>query len=174
MMTNAEPNTTESTSHDSPNVPNSANAAFRPLRIWIPLLLLPLMLLMRFIPDLIQNGPSMIWMASAFGPFLVAALIMVWWLLFSRARWYERLLGIAGIVLILAVEQWIAHYSMRGPLLIVMTIPMTIAAFAIGLILLGQRLSFQRTALALCPRNPLSLRLCFTCLKNTSMSQRRR
>ncbi len=149
MMTNAEPNTTESTSHDSPNVPNSANAAFRPLRIWIPLLLLPLMLLMRFIPDLIQNGPSMIWMASAFGPFLVAALIMVWWLLFSRARWYERLLGIAGIVLILAVEQWIAHYSMRGPLLIVMTIPMTIAAFAIGLILLGQRLSFQRTALAL-------------------------
>jgi outer membrane protein assembly factor BamB len=51
--------------------------------------------------------------------------------------------------LVLVVEQLIAHYSMKGPLLIVMTIPMTIAAFAIGLILMGQRLSIQRTIFAL-------------------------
>jgi outer membrane protein assembly factor BamB len=38
---------------------------------------------------------------------------------------------------------------MGGPLLIVMTIPMAIAGFAIGLILLGSRLSISRTTIAL-------------------------
>jgi outer membrane protein assembly factor BamB len=107
------------------------------------------MVAVRFIPDLVPNPPSMIWMVSAFGPFLVGFVIVLWWLLASRALWYERLLGVAGIVLIIFIEQILAHLSMRGPLLIVMTIPMTIAAFTLGLILFGRRLTLQRTWIAL-------------------------
>jgi len=123
---------------------------YKPLRTWIPMLLLPLMIVARFVPDLVSNGPSMIWMASAFGPFLVGVLLMGWWLICSRASWLERLLGIVGIICIIVLVQLLAHFSMRGPLVIVMTIPMTIAGFVIGLILLGSRLDVQRTWLALC------------------------
>lgn len=130
-------------------VADAAHQAFRPLRTWIPLLLLPAMACMRFIPGLVQDGPSAVWMFSAFGPFLVGVLVIAWWLFASRARWFERLLGVCGLALIIAVEQVLAHASMRGPPLIVMTVPMTIAAFAIGLIWQGGTLSARRTLVAM-------------------------
>ena len=111
----------------------------------MPLLLLPLMLAMRFVPQLLPNGPSKIWMARAFGPFLVGLLVVLWWFLASRARWFERGLGVIGLAAAVGVEQMLCHHSMRGPLLIVMTLPMAIAGFAVGAILFGQSLSIQRT-----------------------------
>ena len=123
--------------------------SWRPLRIWIPILLLPLMVFMRFVPGLVPDGPSMIWMASAFGPFLVGLLVMLWWLLASRARWFERILGVLGVVGAVGIEQAVCHESMRGPLPIVMTIPMAIAALALGAILFGNKLSIHRTWLAI-------------------------
>lgn len=144
-----------STAESNPHLEAAVDAAqpshpsgYRPLRTWIPMVLLPLMVLMRFIPEWIPNGPSMIWMVSAFGPLLIGLVILLWWLLLSRARWYERGLGLAGVVGAVMLEQAICHSSMQGPLLMVMTIPMAIAAFAIGLVLLGSRLSIQRTVVA--------------------------
>jgi hypothetical protein len=135
-------------SMEQPNTLPQRNA-WHPLRIWIPILLLPLMAFMRFVPDLVPNGPSMIWMASAFGPFLIGLLVMLWWLLASRGRWFERILGVVGLVGAVGLEQTFCHHSMRGPLLIVMTIPMAIAGLAIGGILFGRKLSIQRTLLAI-------------------------
>lgn len=122
---------------------------WKPLSIAAPLVLLPLMLLMRFVPDLVPNGPSAIWMASAFGPLLIGLLIMLWWLCFSRARWFERLIGSIGLIGILLLEQVICHPSMQGPLLLVMTIPMAIAGFALGAVLMRKTLSLNRTRVAL-------------------------
>ncbi|MEX0670647.1 MAG: PQQ-binding-like beta-propeller repeat protein [Pirellulales bacterium] len=104
---------------------------------------------MRFVPQLLPNGPSKIWMASAFGPFLVGLLVMLWWFLASRARWFERGLGVIGLATAVGVEQLLCHHSMRGPLLIVMTLPMAIVGFALGAILFGKRLSIQRTGWAI-------------------------
>jgi outer membrane protein assembly factor BamB len=118
-----------------------ADDRFRPLRTWVPLLLLPVMAVMRFIPGLVQNGPSMIWMTSAFGPTLVGVLVVGWWLFASRARWFERLLGVAGLIAVVALVQALAHDSMRGPPLIVMTIPLAVAGFAIGSIWQGAGVS---------------------------------
>lgn len=128
--------------------PNSS-PGLKPLRTWIPVLLLPGMLLLRFLPGLIENGPSMIWMAGAFGPFLVGMLVMGWWLLLSRASWIERILGTLGLIAVIAIVVAIEDKTMRGPLVIVMTVPMAIAAFALGLIVLGKQLSMRRTLLAL-------------------------
>ena len=50
----------------------AASNAYKPLRVWIPILLLPLMVLARFVPDLIPDGPAGTWMFSAFGPFLIS------------------------------------------------------------------------------------------------------
>ena len=119
--------------------------AWRPLRTWIAVLILPAMLLVRFIPDLVPNGPSNIWMASAFGPFLIGLLVILWWLFASRARWFERVIGLLGLVAAVVIEQAVCHESMRGALLIVMTIPMTIAGFGIGCVLFGKKLTLQRT-----------------------------
>jgi len=127
----------------------ASTGTWHPLRIWIPILLVPLMAFMRFIPSLVPNGPSMIWMTSAFGPFLIGLLVVPWWVLASRARWFERVLGVAGLAVVVGFEQVICHPSMRGPLPIVLTIPMAIAAFAIGTILFGGTLSIRRTWLAL-------------------------
>ena len=124
-------------------------ATWRPLRIWIPIVFVPLMGLMRFVPELVPNGPSMIWMVSSFGPFLIGLLVVLWWLLASRGRWFERILGVLGLVGVVGIEQLICHPSMRGPLPIVLTIPVAIAAFAIGAMLLGNTLSIRRTGLAL-------------------------
>ena len=115
---------------DQDNPQPASTSKWRPLRIWIPIVLVPLMGFMRFVPGLIPNGPSMIWMASSFGPFLIGLLVVLWWLLASRARWFERLLGVAGLVATIGIELLVCHPSMRGPLPIVLTIPMAIAAFA--------------------------------------------
>ncbi|MEQ1827495.1 MAG: PQQ-binding-like beta-propeller repeat protein [Pirellula sp.] len=132
----------------SPITKNSVRE-LKPLRTWIPILLVPGMALVRFVPGLVENGPSMIWMASAFGPFLIGLLVILWWLFISRASWLERILGVIGIIASIALVVFLADHTMRGPLTIVMTIPMAIAAFAIGLIILGNRLSISRTCWAI-------------------------
>ncbi len=135
----------------STTVPSSESAvtSFKPLRIWIPLLILPLMVVARFVPDYWTDGPPWTWAVGAFFPFLLSLAIMLWWLLVSRARASERFLGLLALIAILVGQQVLAHESMRGPVFIVMTIPMTIAAFAIGTVLLGGWLSSSRTVIAL-------------------------
>ncbi len=122
---------------------------FKPLRRWFPIMVLPLMILARFVPDMWTDGPSWTWAISAFVPLLLSLLLLVWWLCFSRARYYERLLGLGALIAILVVQQVLAHDSMRGPAFMVVVIPTTIAAFALGLIFFGKQLSVRRTFLAL-------------------------
>ena len=44
------------------------------------MVLVPLMVVVRFAPDMVQNGPAMIWAVAAFGPFLVGLAIILRWL----------------------------------------------------------------------------------------------
>ena len=147
-MSNSEPSLETRNPTDSSPVDLRNSQAWKPLRVWIPLILLPLMLLMRFVPDLIPDGPSNTWAAAAFGPFLIGLVVMFWWVTFSRAGWYERILGVVGVVGVLALEGVLCHHSMQL-LIPVMTIPMAMAGFAIGCILFGKRLSVSRTWLAI-------------------------
>ena len=128
---------------------NLVGTQYKPLRKWVPVVLLPLMVAARFVPDLVQNGPAMIWAVAAFGPFLIGLGIMLWWLFASRARWTERLVGLVALVGLSVGVGLVMDPSMQGPLIIVMTIPMGIAGFAIGLILFANLLSFKRTVFAL-------------------------
>lgn len=122
---------------------------FKPLRKWIPLLLVVLMVTSRFVPGMIEDGPSGTWMIAAFGPLLGSLGIVLWWLLLSRATLGERLIGAIGIVGVIAGVCSLLHESMLGAPIIVMTIPLGIGGFAVGSILFGSLLSWKRTWAAL-------------------------
>lgn len=128
---------------------STSGTPFKPLRVWIPIILLPLMYLARRIPDWVEDGPSNIWMVSAFGPALISLVVLGWWVIASRARWSERMVGLFGVLGILIVEQVLCHNSLRGPLLIVMTLPMAVVGFSLGVILQRNELSSARTKVGL-------------------------
>ena len=122
---------------------------YRPLRVWVPLLLMVAMLVARIIPSVIENGPTHLWMSATFGPALCGILILLWWITFSRARWTERIVGFLGVIAIAATTIALVDKSMRGPAIPVLTIPVGMIAFAVGAILFGRLLSFRRTVLML-------------------------
>lgn len=131
------------------NVQSPSSNGYRPLRIWIPLILLTFMGLAKFVADWVEDGPSMIWMVPAFGPMVGGLIIVIWWLTVSRARWTERLAGLLGIFLIIVATAILVDSTMQGPPLVVIAIPMCLAGFAIGACLFFRVLSFRRTILCL-------------------------
>ncbi len=131
---------------DDPSATDSKQ--YQHLRTWIPLLLVPLMIVARFFSGWFPEIP-MVWMVGAFVPGLLAMLILVWWLIFSRARWTERLVGFVGVIAAITTAALLMDPTMQGPPVIVLTVPTTIAAFALTLILTSGILSFRRTLLAI-------------------------
>lgn len=139
---------------DNANVASGINAArnstrWLPLRIWPPAALLVGMIVFRLLPSLIEDAPANIWMSAAFGPALCAILILIWWIAASRATILERIIGFVGVLLALMLTLVLIDPSMRGPAVTVLTIPLGIAAFAIGAILFHRVLAFRRTVIAL-------------------------
>src|SRR5512134_497855 len=86
----------------------------KPIRLWPGVVALALLWLARFgvkaaIPGITGFSRGMMWSFGA------AAAVVLWWLLFSRARWSERLGAVALMILGLAGAWQLRHESM-GPL----------------------------------------------------------
>jgi outer membrane protein assembly factor BamB len=107
------------------------------------------MLVARFLPSIIGDGPTNTWMFAAFGPFLLGVAIVIWYLAASRLAWREKLTGLLGGLLLLILVIALMHPSVRGPLVVVMTIPMGIAAFVLGLSLARRNPPVRRLAVSL-------------------------
>jgi len=122
---------------------------FRPLRVWPAAMLLVGMVILRLLPAVIENGPANLWMSAAIGPAACGVLVVLWWMLLSRASWLERLVGIVGIIGTAGGTLAVVHQSMLMPGVMVLTIPMGTAAFALAAILFGRTLSFRRTVIAI-------------------------
>ena len=125
-----------------------ARGRFKPLRIWPPSLLLIGMVVLWPIPRVIEDAPEALLITAAVGPGLCGILIMLWWLLLSRARALERCAGFLGAGVALAVTVLLIDKTMLMPGTLLITIPMGTAAFAIGAILFSGELSFKRTLVA--------------------------
>ncbi len=93
----------------------TGSTTFKPLRVWPVLLLLLGMVVTRMLPRMVEDGPPTIWMMAAFGPLLCGALVVLWWLVASRATWRERLVGFIGVVLAMVATLVLMDPSMRGP-----------------------------------------------------------
>lgn len=80
----------------------------------------------------IQDGPSWLWMVSAFGPALCASLLLIWWIVISRASLKERIFSLTMLTLGFAVSMMLMHPSMLGPPVLVIVFPSVTALFVIG------------------------------------------
>lgn len=107
------------------------------------------MLVLKFLPTLITDGPPQLWMAAAFGPLLISFLLLFWWLLASRASWAERLLGFAGAIGLIAGTIAVSHPTMIGPPNLMLTIPIGMVGFAFGAIIAGNMVTRNRAIIAL-------------------------
>src|SRR5215472_995098 len=109
------------------------NPARKPLRLWPGVLLAILLVLVRFVLPLVS--PDML-MYSVLGGFAGGVLIALWWLLLSRARWFERLGAIALMIIGLYVAKRIVHESIAGGamgyLMYFLAIPVLGLAFVTG------------------------------------------
>lgn len=128
----------------------SNKSQLAPWRRWVPAVLLLGMLVLKFVPDFVEDGPSYTWAIGAFGPVLLGLVAVLWWLLASRADWSERILGFLGIIAIMVATAFLAHYSISdGTSMIAIVWPLVIAAFALGTVIFGGLLSSNRIWLTL-------------------------
>lgn len=90
----------------------------------------------------------MLWAIKAFGPLLCCLIMMGWWVFFSRARWFERLLAPVALVGAASTALSFNDPSMLRSAALVFTIPLGFALFAIATIVFQNVLSYRRTVLA--------------------------
>ena len=133
--------------HQAASIANPSR--WKPLRIWPLVILLAGMIVFRLLPSVLEDAPANIWMSAAFGPALCGILILIWWLVASRATIKERITGFLGIVASAGLTLALMDPSMSGPAVPVLTIPSGMAAFGLGAILCHRLLSFRRTVIAL-------------------------
>jgi outer membrane protein assembly factor BamB len=104
----------------------------KPLRLWPGVAILTLALLMRFVVPLFAPQAKQLGVMAGL---LAGPLIVLWWLLFSRAAWVERLGAVALMVAALFVTSRLVDQSIAGGamgyLLYVLAIPTMALAFVV-------------------------------------------
>jgi outer membrane protein assembly factor BamB len=87
-----------------------AKPSRKPLRLW-PGIIAALVVLAAYVTPIFapeQSGTAML------GAVAGALLIILWWLLFSRARWYERVGAIVVIAAAVFAQKYVVHASIAG------------------------------------------------------------
>ena len=82
----------------------------KPLRLWPGVVAATLVLVGYVMPIFTPENAAMGMIGAAIG----ALLIILWWLLFSRARWYERVGAIVLLFVAVVVEKQVVHPSIAG------------------------------------------------------------
>ena len=125
---------------------DTVTSPYRPLRTWIPILLLAAMPAIRYIPRMIEDAPDALMFASAIGPAILGILILLWWLTLSRAGWTEALIGLVGLAAAFGLTIALSDKTMQDtPPIALITVPMGLAGFAIGAIVFGNNRPLVRT-----------------------------
>ena len=86
-------------------------ASQKPLRLWPGVAAAVLLVLIGYvIPIFVPNFAGL----GMIGAVACALLVILWWLLFSRARWYERLGAIVLMIAAALAVQYVVHPSIAG------------------------------------------------------------
>jgi outer membrane protein assembly factor BamB len=112
--------------------PSASTAAGLRIRLLPGLLIVAILLLTRFGVPLVVAGPAGGYVA-VLGGLAGGLAVMVWWLVFSRAPWVDRLGALALMVAALAVTPLVLHPSiatgMMGLMFFVYAVPVVSGAF---------------------------------------------
>ena len=83
----------------------------KPLRLWPGVAAATILVLVGYVVPIVMPDYAGLGMIGAA---IAGLLVIVWWLLFSRARWYERVGAIVLMIAALAVLNRIVHPSIAG------------------------------------------------------------
>ena len=113
------------------STPTDVPVVRRPIRLWPGVVLVVLLLLARFGLKAAVGGFKGFTLGMKWSIYAAIALVL-WWALFSRVRWFERLGAIALIAISLFAAWQLRHESM-GPLwLIAYAVPAVCVALVVG------------------------------------------
>ena len=122
----------------------------KPLRLWPGVVIVILQWLVRFgVPVIAPESMGF----AIIGGMIGGLAVVVWWLFFSRARWFERLGTIALMIVGLFATSRLVHESiqngMMGMMLVISSLPFLSLALVLGAAL-GRRLAdgARRVAMA--------------------------
>ncbi len=113
---------------------NRARAGMRSLRVWPAILLVILMWGMRVGGGLFDEPSFGVMIAQYMGPCGASVLILVWWILFSRASRKEKLIGTGGLAAIFAVTTALVDKTVVGIGTMIFAVPWGATAFAVAAI----------------------------------------
>ncbi len=130
-------------------LPNSAPTQ-RPLRWWPAALLVIAMVLVRKLPDTMEAPSLSVFMVGFMGPAGLGLLVMLWWLVASRASWREKIVGLIAVAVFGFVSTRLSHFTIQGMSVMTHLVPVGIAAFAIPLILFANKPSVRLPIALLC------------------------
>jgi outer membrane protein assembly factor BamB len=103
----------------------------KPLRLWPGVIAASLLVLVGYVvPLVVPDGAGY----GMIGAVVGALIIILWWLFFSRARWYERLGGLLVMIAALVPEHYVVHPSIAGGAMGFMAYFLTIPTLCVALV----------------------------------------
>jgi outer membrane protein assembly factor BamB len=90
---------------------NNEPALRKPLRLWPGIAIAALIVAIGYVMPIVVPDQAVL---LFLGPVVGAALIILWWLLLSRARWYERVGAIVIIAAATILQRYVVHPSIAG------------------------------------------------------------
>jgi outer membrane protein assembly factor BamB len=102
----------------------------KPLRLWPGVAAAALLVLVGYVVPFAvprYGGLGMLWAVAG------ALVILLWWLFFSRARWYERLGALVIVFAAAFAEKYVVHPSIAGGAMGNLSLILTIPTFCVAL-----------------------------------------
>jgi outer membrane protein assembly factor BamB len=124
----------------------AASALRRPLRLWPGLVIAVLLVLFKLVYPLVGSGGPPV---ALLGGLVGGLLVFLWWLFFSRARWFERLGALALSAAALFVTFRFVHPTIGSVLFPILATPalgLALVAWAVVTYRLSDR--FRRVSMA--------------------------
>lgn len=121
----------------------ASSRPFRSLRWWPAAILIALSVIVRFVPSWTDGSSFPLLLLGFLGPAFFSSVVVLWWLFPSGASWREKGIGTAGLAGIAALTSMTSDPSMRGMAMILWTIPVGMAAFAIPLVVASHYPSYR-------------------------------
>ena len=130
-------------SYEQVIAPKSSSSHLPSLRWWPAAILVVGMVLLRKLPDLFEAPSLGVFMLGFMGPAGLGMLILIWWVVASRATWKEKIIGFVAVSMIGLVTSSLCHFTMQGMSVMIFLIPYGFAAFAVPLIVLANQPSLR-------------------------------
>ncbi|QDT66158.1 outer membrane protein assembly factor BamB family protein [Calycomorphotria hydatis] len=107
------------------------------LRRWPILILLLMIPVCWYLQKAWETPPLWAMMLSFFGPMWLGAIFLLYWTFFSRAVWKEKFIGLAGLVIAIAVPLLFVDQTLQGMGVIYLGVPSILIAAGLSLLVFG-------------------------------------